>query len=441
MQIFLSYAAERREISDRIALRLRDADHEVFFDRDDLPAGEGFDKLIRERMQDSDLLVFLVSPESVAPGAYTHTELSLARQRWRRPSGHVLPVMVADTPYEDIPEYLKAVSVLEPSGDVAAETVAAVEAMNRGLPKWAVPAVIAAVLLAAAVAFGLFGSGSLQGTWSVTGVLSDEATNNAVAGVAVEVRRDAEVLTEGRSDPEGRFSLTFQPGRGSSLKLFFSHDDYVERSLDVNEDGASFDERLYPQALAGCKIQNAHGVVVGHFSPPLTGAAASQGLSGRIADVLYDDIVPDVQKLNLVAPHVIPCEGTGSVARSHSGGYARALGADAFVTGSVDAADGGFDVKALVGDPFELFDPPLSSVNRRVALGSSDAGRFSPEMRAAILTALARGYAERESYAECVEVTVVAQRLLGRLTDEMEVTRRFCQQESGVLELAGGETQ
>ena len=63
----------------------------------------------------------------MAPGSYALAELSMAKARWRHPGGHVLPVKVAPVPKDMIPAYLRAVTILEPQGDVVAETVAAVE--------------------------------------------------------------------------------------------------------------------------------------------------------------------------------------------------------------------------------------------------------------------------------------------------------------------------
>jgi hypothetical protein len=126
MKIFLSYPSVQRPLAERMALALEAEGHEVFFDRHDLDAGEAFHQRLREGIGTADAMVFLVTPESVARGSYTLTELDLARQRWRRPSGHVLPVMMAPTPIAELPAYLAAVTVLQPQGEPVAETVAAV---------------------------------------------------------------------------------------------------------------------------------------------------------------------------------------------------------------------------------------------------------------------------------------------------------------------------
>jgi hypothetical protein len=135
MKTFLSYASEDRSIAESIAFSLRGRGHEVFLDRDGLQAGEGFDKSIEQAVNKSNIFIFLISPESVAEGRHTLTELTFARQKWPSPSGHVLPVRVRTTSRDQIPPYLKAVTILEPHGNVAAETSAKVDEMGRGRNK------------------------------------------------------------------------------------------------------------------------------------------------------------------------------------------------------------------------------------------------------------------------------------------------------------------
>ena len=128
MQIFISYSSKYAELCERLQLALEaDGRHEVFRDRSELTPGQPFDEKIREAVLGCDLLLFLLSPESVAPGSYALAELDMAKTRWHHPGGHVLPVKVAPTPKEAIPPYLRAVTILEPQGDLVAETVAAVE--------------------------------------------------------------------------------------------------------------------------------------------------------------------------------------------------------------------------------------------------------------------------------------------------------------------------
>jgi hypothetical protein len=131
MRIFLTFASEQNEIAESIQLALRNRGHQVFFSHDDLPPGESFDERIQKSIGECELLVFLISPQSVAKGRYTLTELAFARSQWRSPRGRVLPVVVAPTPMESIPNYLKAVTLLEPEGNIAAETAAAVDRVRN----------------------------------------------------------------------------------------------------------------------------------------------------------------------------------------------------------------------------------------------------------------------------------------------------------------------
>lgn len=153
MNIFLSYSSARRDVAVRLKLALEAEQHEVFFDRDDLGAGEAYQQAIREAVEQADLMLFLVSPESVAPGSYTLAELEMAEAVWPQPSGRVLPVVVAATSKSSMPPYLLAVTLLEPQGEVVAETLATVARLSgRGLRRglldariWAAVAVVVVV--------------------------------------------------------------------------------------------------------------------------------------------------------------------------------------------------------------------------------------------------------------------------------------------------------
>jgi hypothetical protein len=172
LNIFLSYASEQRDTAEAVHLGLQGAGHAVFFDRDALPASGNYLARIAREIGRADLLVFLVSPQSVAAGRYTLSELDVARRRWPHPQGRVLPVMVAPTPMASVPAYLRAVTVLEPRGNLVADVVHAVQfdmpqaqqerqdaagpatgPAARGRPAWG--RVIAAALSLPVLVFGL----------------------------------------------------------------------------------------------------------------------------------------------------------------------------------------------------------------------------------------------------------------------------------------------
>lgn len=141
MHIFLSYSSNDRTLADRIHLSLIAQHHDVFFDREDLAPGLEYDNRIAQDIQRTNLFIFLISPESVSNGRYTLNELSMAQRRWPHPSQHVLPVMVRPTPMDQIPPYLKAVTIMQPTGDIPAEIADHVRRMKPPRPQWLVWAI------------------------------------------------------------------------------------------------------------------------------------------------------------------------------------------------------------------------------------------------------------------------------------------------------------
>ena len=131
MRVFISYSSADREVAEEIQLALLGEGHEVFFDKDSLPAGGNYHARIDSAIRAADALVFLISPSSVSPGSYALTELKFARIKWPHPKNRVVPVRMHDTPWVAMPTYLKSVTVLEPSGNIAAEVLATIGTFQR----------------------------------------------------------------------------------------------------------------------------------------------------------------------------------------------------------------------------------------------------------------------------------------------------------------------
>jgi len=157
MDVFLSYSAKQRDIAERLGLSLEGQGYEVFFDRSSIQEGGEYDATIRRAIESCSLFVFLISRDSVAPGSYALAEVAVTERRWKHPSGHVLPVRVDSIPVAEIPPYLRAVSILEPRGDLVAEASAAVARVlprkSRVLWPAAAAIVVALVLLASWFAY------------------------------------------------------------------------------------------------------------------------------------------------------------------------------------------------------------------------------------------------------------------------------------------------
>src|SRR6185295_13690294 len=157
MRIFLSYASEDRPSADAIRIALEGDDHEVFFDREDLPPGGEFHTRIRRGIEGSDLVIFLVSPKTLDAGSYTLTEISIAEKTWPKPDGRILPVLLEQVKAQDLPAYLRAVTFLQTPGNVPAEVADAVDriarARRRRRLRVIVPIALGCILLAAAAAW------------------------------------------------------------------------------------------------------------------------------------------------------------------------------------------------------------------------------------------------------------------------------------------------
>lgn len=165
MRIFLSYASQDRAAARAIELGLREQGHDVFFDRDDLPAGEEFHGRIRKAIEASDLVVFLVSPDAVDAGSYTLTELEIAEKTWKQASGKLLPVILRPTPHQTIPSFVRSVTFLQTDGHLPASVAAAVHRLDRArkqkrLVKAGMAAALVFVVAAAVAAFRARGGSS-----------------------------------------------------------------------------------------------------------------------------------------------------------------------------------------------------------------------------------------------------------------------------------------
>ena len=131
MKIFLSYASEDRPVAEQVALALGAQGHDVFFDREDLPPGDDFHSRIRRAIEGSDQFVFLISPHALDKGSYTLNELEIAQKTWRHPARRVLPVLLPHARIEELPNYLKSVTVLQTHGNVPAMVADAVHRIAR----------------------------------------------------------------------------------------------------------------------------------------------------------------------------------------------------------------------------------------------------------------------------------------------------------------------
>lgn len=121
MTIFVSYSRKQEKVASEVVASLAVRDFLVFHDKSSLKPGLQMDHRIEKEIKDSELFIFLLSPNSLSNGSYAVTELKFAKSKWKNPSGKILPVMVVPTLISDVDPYLKVVTILYPQGNIAAE--------------------------------------------------------------------------------------------------------------------------------------------------------------------------------------------------------------------------------------------------------------------------------------------------------------------------------
>lgn len=126
MRVFLSYASEDRPIAEQIQLALAGDKNKIFFDSQSLVPGGDYNAHILKAINDSDVFIFLISKYSIEKGCYCLTELNFARGKWPHPKDRVIPVMLSHVEFEQIPNYLRAVTIYQPEGNIPAEVLSIV---------------------------------------------------------------------------------------------------------------------------------------------------------------------------------------------------------------------------------------------------------------------------------------------------------------------------
>ncbi|WP_088343254.1 MULTISPECIES: toll/interleukin-1 receptor domain-containing protein [Rhodomicrobium] len=117
--IFLSHQPELESHARDIASSIEARGHRV------LRSGRG--PSAPDQIERADAFIFLITPQSVAQGTRTMSELQLAQQKWPVAEDHVLPVAVARTKISEIPSYLRSVDILQPKGNLGLDIAARVD--------------------------------------------------------------------------------------------------------------------------------------------------------------------------------------------------------------------------------------------------------------------------------------------------------------------------
>ena len=270
------------------------------------------------------------------------------------------------------------------------------------------------------------------------GTVIDMPTESPVAGARVSIRRGQSLLGQTVSDASGIFRLPFTVATSAPSQTFtlsVEHQDYTSAAVSVvvtsgRADRAGYPISLFPRSLSPCRRSHDHAVVVGHFRPPVSGPTLYSDLAAQVADTLRYGLLTEIQQQHLPQtsqPLIIACNEARPRAPEDAPGYAKALGADAFLSGFVSPAGARFKVEMTVGNRYDTTGPPVRSSSRDVDLNDPAGARLDSRAYEAVLGALVAGY-EKGNPAECVEVIAAAERILQPLPTALSEARIRCQQ-------------
>jgi uncharacterized protein HemX len=169
----------------------------------------------------------VITPDSVAPGSYALAELGFAKNRWPRPAGYVLPVMIVPTPMASVPPYLAAVTILQPTGEAVAETVAAFAKLKPPpVRRTKVLAKVAALVLALVLAGSYFWTKEKRATENTR----VEAQNKLDAQAKLEAQAKAQTLQASQTKAENAANAARQLcDAGSHAEAFVQLTKLVEQ--------------------------------------------------------------------------------------------------------------------------------------------------------------------------------------------------------------------
>jgi len=142
--VFLSYASEDKVVAEQIKNALEAAGVDVFFDRDDLQLGDGWETKLRRSIRQCSLFVPVISRRTLAPGRrFFRVEWNLAVEEAQMASfsdeeAFLLPVVIDDTTTAeaDVPGRFRSIQWLSlPAGSPTPEFVARVQQLYRKYQK------------------------------------------------------------------------------------------------------------------------------------------------------------------------------------------------------------------------------------------------------------------------------------------------------------------
>lgn len=156
-KIFISYPSDHRAVAEDLAQTLKNDGHDVFFDKDSLPAAGDYNERIRRAIKSADRCIVLMTKDALSPGKYTLTELDFIKERWPAPANRVFPIMLdGSLPPESLPSYLRSVQAFSIKGNATAEIAAMIE-KSRSISGFCTSCLVISAMV--------LGAGALAAAW------------------------------------------------------------------------------------------------------------------------------------------------------------------------------------------------------------------------------------------------------------------------------------
>jgi TIR domain len=111
LNLFISYSRRDMAVADALVTALEGEGFEITIDRRDLPYGEEWQKELADFIRDSDTVIWLISPDSVA-SKWCNWELGEVGRLNKR----LVPVKIGDVSPEELPESLGRIHLLPVDG-------------------------------------------------------------------------------------------------------------------------------------------------------------------------------------------------------------------------------------------------------------------------------------------------------------------------------------
>ena len=281
----------------------------------------------------------------------------------------------------------------------------------------------------------------------LTGKVIDALTERAINGAQVVVRHGNAELGQVTTDVGGRYTLPLTTtGLPSPVDLVANveHAGYaaaatVFQIADGSITANAVNLALVPTEISACRSDHRHAVIVGYFRSSAN--RALDDLPGRVADLLYFNLTTRLQSVHLeqdLQPVFEACEYAKPRSVAHGDRYARALAADAFVSGDVVEQPSSYSVSTYVSDAHALFGRPAVSQSEDVDLNRPAYGVMSGDTHAAVLAAIAAGLAKADNCLAAVKVIQAAEAMTQSDLAYLAALRQKCQEALPHAGLLGG---